>query len=119
MADDQQIGRLGQLQEGAHRVAAATRPMAAGFNLNARRSDGTELPVDISLSPVQVGDVVWVSAAIRDATARMAAEDALRRANDQLTATVGALERRGREMALINEMGDLFQTRRREVPPRA
>lgn len=86
-----------------------TRPMAAGFNLNARRSDGTELPVDISLSPVRVGDVVWVSAAIRDATARMAAEDALRRANDQLTATVGALERRGREMALINEMGDLFQ----------
>ena len=91
-------------------AAPATRPMAAGFNLNARRSDGTELPVDISLSPVPVGDAVWVSAAIRDATARMAAEDALRRINEQLTATVAALERRGREMALINEMGDLFQS---------
>jgi diguanylate cyclase (GGDEF)-like protein/PAS domain S-box-containing protein len=91
-------------------AAPTTRPMAAGSNLNARRSDGSEVPVDISLSPVPVGDVVWVSAAIRDATARMAAEDALRRANDQLTATVAALERRGREMALINEMGDLFQS---------
>lgn len=97
-----------------HRVAfmanPTTRPMGAGLNLCANRSDGSELPVDISLSPVQVGDAVWVSAAIRDATARMVAEDALRQANDKLTATVAALERRGRELALINEMGDLFQS---------
>jgi diguanylate cyclase (GGDEF)-like protein/PAS domain S-box-containing protein len=87
-----------------------TRPMAAGFNLNARRSDGTELPVDISLSPVPVGDVVWVSAAIRDASARIAAEAKLRQVNEQLTAGVAALERRSRELALINAMGDLFQS---------
>ncbi|HVL03089.1 MAG TPA: diguanylate cyclase, partial [Acidimicrobiales bacterium] len=87
-----------------------TRPMAAGFNLNACRSDGSELPVDISLSPLNIAGRVWVSAAVRDATARMAAEDALRNANEQLTATVAELERRSGELALLNEMGDLLQS---------
>jgi PAS domain S-box-containing protein len=88
-------GRHAQLREG-YGQHPVPRPMGAGLDLALERSDGTMVPVEISLSPL-THDGHFVIAAVRDITDRLEAQRRLTAATEQL-ALVGERERIGRDL---------------------
>jgi PAS domain S-box-containing protein len=64
------------------------RQMGAGLNLFARRKDGTEVPVDIMLRPMQTASGTVVISIVRDVTEQREAQEALRRNDQQLRSII-------------------------------
>lgn len=64
--------------------APKTRRMGADLDLYGRRRNGSEFPVEISLSPVSTEDGMIVLSAIRDISDRKRIAEELRRANEEL-----------------------------------
>jgi two-component system cell cycle sensor histidine kinase/response regulator CckA len=62
----------------AYLAEPGTRPMGPGLDLAGLRKDGTEFPVDVTLSTIEVDGEPLVLASIRDATERNASERAIR-----------------------------------------
>ncbi|MEG9432855.1 PAS domain-containing sensor histidine kinase [Terriglobus sp. ADX1] len=103
------IPHAGRSDHPGHRVEfmriGKTRPMGQGINLNAIRKDGSEFPVEISLSPVQTGVGIVVIAVVRDVSARRSVEREVQRLQASYLAE---LEARQMEAERLNRLKSEF-----------
>jgi PAS domain S-box-containing protein len=91
------------------------RSMGSGLELYGARKDGSEFPIEISLSPLETDDGTLVSSAIRDITERKRAEEKFRGLLESAPDAMVIVSRDGRIVLVNGQTEALFGYRRDEL----
>jgi PAS domain S-box-containing protein len=92
-----------------------TRPMGAGRDLHGVRKDGSEIPVEIGLNPIETDEGVFVLASVVDISARKRAEVRFRAAVESAPNGMVMIDRGGKIILVNREIERLFGYAREEL----
>jgi PAS domain S-box-containing protein len=87
---------------------ALAQQIGMGIELNGRRKDGSEFPIEIMLSPLKSAEGTLVTAAIRDITAIKFAEEKFRLAVESCPSGMVMIDRAGKIVMVNGEIEALF-----------